>query len=185
MARVTGRPPRAALLLALAATAGCTKPAPAPAYPAPTADEARAAYATALEAALVEPGNPGEAPPEGKEESYIEAMARGARIERAENAIENNERVRSSIATLSAADPSGCAWQALDLDEATGGVERNTSGYPAYAWHCTIRVEHNTPTRGLVAAGADGWFFKEGGAFVYVGKAAHGFKEVAPGAAPL
>jgi hypothetical protein len=178
MGEVRGAAAALALLLA-----GCAGPPP-PAYPAPSADEARLAYADALQAALVEPGDPNEPPPEGKEESYIEAMARGGRIARAEQAIENNARVHSSIETLSEAAPSGCEWKALDLEEATGGVEDNRSGYPAYAYHCTIRVVHNTPTRGLVAAAADGWFFRERGAFVYVGKAAHGFKEVAAGEPP-
>lgn len=173
MAEVRGATGALALLLG-----GCAGPAP-PAYPAPTADEARMAYATALEAALAKPGDPNEPPPEG-EEGHIEAMARGGRIARAERVLENNEHIRSSIETLSEALPSGCEWKPLDLEEATGGIEDNKSGYPAHAWHCTIRVVHNTPTRGLVAASADGWFFRERGAFVYVGKAAHGFEEVAP-----
>ncbi|HEX2764687.1 MAG TPA: hypothetical protein VHM92_12705 [Allosphingosinicella sp.] len=175
---------KGAASLALALATACARPEPSPAYPAPTLDEARLAYGAALEAAWVQPGDPNEPPPEGRDEGYFEAMARGGRIARAEAAIENNERIRSSIETLAQAAPSGCEWKPLDLADATDGAEANRAGYPASAWHCTLRVVHDTPALGPVAATTDGWLFRERGAFVYVGKAAHGFKPVAPRPAP-
>lgn len=163
----------AAILIALAA--GCAQ-APPPAYQPPTELEARLAYKDALRAALKEPGDPNEGPPPGGEESYIEAMARGGRIARAERAIESNATLLKSIASLSQAELEDCAWTALDVDEATGGTEDDSSTYPEWAWHCSVRIVHRTDGRGQVEAGTDGWFFRNGDKFVYVGKAAHGFK---------
>lgn len=154
---------------------GCGQ-APPPAYAAPTDYEARLAYADALRASLKQPGNPDEGPPEGVEEGYIEAMARGGRIRRAEAAIANNKSILSSLETLAKAKLSGCVWTALDLDDATGGADVDRTTYPGHAYRCTVKIIHNTDRRGRVEATTDGYFFKDGRSFVYVGKAAHGFK---------
>jgi hypothetical protein len=156
--------------------AGCANAPPPPDYAAPAAFEARLAYSDALRAALRKPGNPDEGPPAGGDEGYLEAMARGGRIARAERTIENNQTIMNSIRTLSGAEPSGCQWTGLDLDDATGGADADADAYPSFAWHCSVRVVHMTPQRGQVEAMTEGWFFKLGSQFVYVGKAAHGFK---------
>jgi hypothetical protein len=159
--------------------AGCSNAPPAPpAYPAPDAYTARLAYADALRASLRAPGNPDEAPPPG-EESGFAAMARGGRIARAERVIENNAVIRKSIASLATAEVSGCAWTALDLEEATGGADVDASTYPSHAWRCSVRIVHDTERRGRVEATTQGWFYKLGDRFVYLGKAAHGFKRSA------
>ena len=150
--------------------------APPPAYVAPTDHEARLAYADALRAGLKEPGNTAEGPPEGVEEGYVEAMARGARIRRAEAAIANNKAILSSLESLAKAELSGCVWTALDLDDATGGADVDATTYPDHAYRCTVKIVHDTDRRGRVEATTDGYFFKHGHNFVYVGKAAHGFK---------
>jgi hypothetical protein len=154
---------------------GCGK-APPPAYAAPTDYEARLAYADALRATLKEPGNPDEGPPEGVEEVYVEAMARGARIRRAEAAIANNKTILDSLETLAKAELSGCVWTPLDLEDATGGADVDPAAYPGHAYRCTVKIIHDTAPRGRVEATTDGYFFKNGNSFVYVGKAAHGFK---------
>ena len=154
---------------------GCGK-APPPAYAAPTDHEARLAYADALRASLKEPGNTEEGPPEGVEEGYIEAMARGARIRRAEAVVANNKTILSSLDTLAKAELSGCVWTALDLDDATGGADVNPAAYPGHAYRCTVKIVHDTDRRGRVEATTEGYFFKNGHSFVYVGKSAHGFK---------
>jgi hypothetical protein len=154
---------------------GCGK-APPPAYAAPTDHEARLAYADALRASLKEPGNAEEGPPEGVEEDYVEAMARGARIHRAKAAIANNKNILSSLETLAKAELSGCVWTALDLDDATGDADVDPAAYPGHAYRCTVKIIHDTHRRGRVEATTDGYFFRNGNSFVYVGKAAHGFK---------
>jgi hypothetical protein len=169
----------AACAIFIAAAAGCAQAPPPPAYAAPAEHEALLAYSDALRAALRKPGDPDEAPPAGDEEDYLEAMARGGRIARAERTLSNNETLLKSISTLSRTELSGCAWTRLDLDDATGGADVDSETYPAFAWHCGVRVVHMTAARGQVEAPTEGWFFKEGEAFVYVGKAAHGFKRTA------
>lgn len=149
---------------------------PLPAYAAPTDHEARLAYADALRAGLKEPGNTEEGPPEGVDEGYIEAMARGGRIGRAKAAIANNKAILSSLESLAKAELNGCGWTALDLDDATGGADVDAATYPDHAYRCTVKIIHNTDRRGRVEATTEGYFFKNGNSFVYVGKAAHGFK---------
>src|SRR5687767_14941186 len=136
----------------LATAGGCAQapPPPPPSYPAPTDLEARLAYADALQAGLREPGDPDEGPPEGAEEGYVEAMARGGRIARAEAAIENNDRILRSIASLSKAQPSGCVWTRLDLHDATGGADVDPGAYPAFAYRCSVRIVLDTERRGRV-----------------------------------
>jgi hypothetical protein len=154
---------------------GCGE-APPPGYAVPSNYEARLAYADALRASLKEPGNPEEGPPQGVEEGYVEAMARGARIRRAEAAIANNKNILSSLETLAKAELSGCVWTALDLEDATGDADVDAAAYPGHAYRCTVKIIHDTYRRGRVEATTDGYFFRNGHSFVYVGKAAHGFK---------
>jgi hypothetical protein len=166
---------RAIFVVAISTAGGCAQ-VPPPSYQAPTGQEARLAYADALRASLEKPGDVDEGPPPGREETYLEAMARGGRISRAKHAIGNNEVVLKSIASLSRAEPGACTWTALDLDDATGDSDVDPASYPAFAWHCSVRIVHETAARGRVEASTEGYFFREGAKFVYVGKAAHGFK---------
>jgi hypothetical protein len=175
-------------LICLLSLAGCDAAPDAPTRPAgavtlfaaapydpPEPEFARQAYRAALGASLAEPpGRDTLEPPTG-DEDYMSAMARGVRIARARAVEESNDAIHESMASLALVSPRDCRWSAFDAS----GLAPPPPGkppYPAHAYRCRVRVEHQTERRGRVAAETEGRFFREEDGWVYVGGAAHGFK---------
>lgn len=164
-----------ALCAAALALAACAAPLPPPAYQQPSESQAKKAYRDALRNALREPGDKQEGPPPG-DESGLEAMMRGGRIERAARIENDNETILGSIDTLIDATPVNCVWAAFDRGELPGTSDETDPTYPDHAWRCGVTIVHDTARRGNVQADTEGFFYMRDDRYVYAGKAAHGFR---------
>ena len=168
----------ASAALALSALAAAC--APEPAYAPPTDEEAAAAVARAVRADLID------APPRrtvsgptaiepGDTPSSAGRKAGGVLGQEAERS--DRLAAASRIASLRWVRVSDCRWGRVDAG-AVRPYGRDRAEGVGRGWRCAYEEAHDTPTRGLVSAKGQGYFFHREDAYDFGGIEAGSYERV-------
>jgi hypothetical protein len=84
-------------------------------------------------------------------------------------------RACDALNSLSDVEVKSCTQRSFWACDVGGRFEHKLGAQPDYAYRCAIQVTHTVPRLGRRTAPVEGFFFKSGETFVFVGAPAHGF----------
>jgi hypothetical protein len=164
---------RSLFLLPLLLLAGCGSD---PAYPPPTADEAKAAYARAIRADLIDSppqrtfAGPAAIVPGDTPRS---ALAKTGGVLNQEAELGDRAIAPGRLASLDKVTVGECAWGSIDPATVRPYGRGRVEGQVGEGFSCDFEVFHDTDTRGLVSARGTGFFFHREGSYDFAGSKMH------------
>ena len=165
-------------VLPLLLVAGCGSD---PAYPPPTDAEARAAYARAIQADLIDSPprhtaegvsgpEPGDTPAEAGHKVGTILLTESERTARLD--------APRLLASLDKVTVGNCSWGSIDPIDIKSHGRARVEGQVEDGYTCDYEVFHDTETRGPVSAKGTAYFFHRDGSYDFAGVEVESFAPV-------